>query len=100
MSERTTRSVPDDEYLDIDTLVEKFHEGALWYGSDEMNIGWPEELHIGGANLIRLLARLRDTHYDQVQETKRALAQHGVKEDSYTNLADGIHLLVGRRAAR
>lgn len=96
-SERTTREVPNDEHLEMDLMVAKAKEGAIWYGSDQMNIGWPEELLIGGQNLIRLLEHQRDAHRYEVEAADEALKQHRVVGDGLT-LADRIHLLVGRRA--
>lgn len=97
MSEHTIREVSDDEYLDMDEMLTKFNEGAIWYGLAEMNIGWPEELHIGGQNLIRLLTHLRDEYYHELQEVKRALDSHRVPDPEGLRQADRIHLLVGRR---
>lgn len=93
----TTRRVPDTEEVPLDTLLEKFHQGAIWYGSDEMNIGWPDELHISGSNLIHLLAHLRDEHYDALQDVKRALDDHRIPAPEGLSQADRIHLLVGKR---
>lgn len=98
MSAKTAERIPDDQEVAIGTLLEKFHEGAIWYGMDEMNIGWPEELHIGGQNLIRLLARLRDDHYDALREVKNALDSHRVPGPEGLSQADRIHLLVGRKS--
>ncbi len=95
--ERTTRVVPNDEYLEMDSMVAKAKEGATWYGSDQMNIGWPEELLIGGQNLLRLLAYQRDSHRYEVEAADEALKQHHVFGEDLT-LADRIHLLVGRKA--
>lgn len=97
MSRDTARRVPDDEELSIDLLLEKFHQGAIWYGSDEMNIGWPEELHISGPNMIRLLTRLRDDSYHALEDVKKALDDHRVPNPEGLSQADRIHLLVGRK---
>lgn len=97
MSKDTARRVPDDEELSIDLLLEKFHQGAIWYGSDEMDIGWPEELHISGPNMIHLLARLRDDFYYALEDVKRALDDHRVPNPEGLSQADRIHLLVGRK---
>lgn len=94
----SARVVGEDEDIDIDLLLEKFHEGAIWYGLDEVNIGWPEELHIGGRNLIRLLTRLRENHYDELCAVKKALDSHGIPAPEGLSQADRIHLLVGRRS--
>lgn len=96
MSDRT-RTVPDSEDLSIDLMLEKFHQGAIWYGVDEMNIGWPEELHISGSNLIRLLTRLRDDHYNELRAVQEALDSHRVPKPDGLSQADRIHLLVGRK---
>jgi hypothetical protein len=95
---KTKRVVEDDEEIPTQTLLEKFHEGAIWYGLDEMNIGWPDELHIKGSNLIRLLTHLRDEHYEALQGVKRALDSHHIPSPEGLSEADRIHLLVGRRS--
>lgn len=95
---KTTRVVPEDEYIETDVLLKKFREGAIWYGLDEMNIGWPDELHIGGQNLIRLLTHLRDEHHDELREVKKALDSHRIPAPEGLSQADRIHLLVGRRS--
>lgn len=94
---KTTRRVPDDEEISISTLLEKYKQGAVWYGTDEMNIGWPEELHIGGQNVIRLLTHLRDQSYGELEEVRRALDSHRVPNPEGLSQADRIHLLVGRK---
>jgi hypothetical protein len=91
------REIPGDEYLPMDLMVTKAKEGAVWFGSDQMNIGWPEELVIGGQNLIRLLEHQRDAHRREVEAADEALKQHHVTGDGLS-LADRIHLLVGRKA--
>jgi hypothetical protein len=97
MSERSTRRVDDDEYVDMDTLVEKFHQGAIWYGMTALNIGWPEELHISGPNVIRLLTHLRDESYYALEDVRKALDHHRVPSPTDLSQADRIHLLVGRK---
>jgi hypothetical protein len=97
MSERTTRKVFEDEYLDMDLMMEKFHQGAIWHGTSELNIGWPEELQIIGGNLIRLLQHLRDESYYALEEVKEALDHHRVPSPEGLSQADRIHLLVGRK---
>ncbi len=97
MSKDTARRVPDDEELSIDLLLEKFHQCAIWYGSEEMNIGWPEELHISGPNMIRLLSRLRNDAYHALEDVKKALDDHRVPNPEGLSQADRIHLLVGRK---
>ena len=96
-SERTTRIVPEDDYLDLDLMVEKFHQGAMWYGSSDLNIGWPEEFQISGGNLIRLLQHLRDESNYALEEVKHALDHHRVPSPEGLSQADRIHLLVGRK---
>jgi hypothetical protein len=95
------REIPEDEHLDIDLMLEKYKEGALsgalWYGSDAMNIGWPEELVIKGLNLCRLLEYQRNEFSWEVNDAHAALKQHGVAVEGLS-VADGIHLLVGRCA--
>jgi len=95
---RSTRVVEDDEDLDMDLLLERFHEGAVWYGLDEMNIGWPEELHIGGKNLIRLLTRLRDEAYEDLRGVKEILDRHRIPSPEGLTQTDRLNLLIGRKA--
>lgn len=97
MSEHTQRTVPNDEYLDTDVMIARAKEGAIWHGSDQMSIGWPEELLISGPNLIRLLEHQRDAHRYEVEAADEALKQHRVTGEGLS-LADRIHLLVGRKA--
>jgi hypothetical protein len=97
MSERSTRRVDDDEYVDMDTLVEKFHQGAIWHGMTELNIGWPEELHISGPNVIRLLMHLREEAHGALEDVRQALDSHKVPNPQGLSQADRIHLLVGRK---
>lgn len=99
MSEqKTSRRVPDDEDVSIDILLEKFHQGAIWHGLTELNIGWPEELHISGPNVIRLLTRLRDDAYGELADVRRALDDHRIPSPEGLSQADRIHLLVGRKS--
>lgn len=97
MPARSRRVVGEDEDLDMSEMMEKASQGAVWYGSDTMNIGWPDELVISGRNLIRLLERQRDKHGDEVREANAALDSHRVPAPEGLSLADRIHLLVGRK---
>ena len=98
MSALTSRLVPEGEELSMDLMVEKYHEGGIWYGSSELNIGYPEELQIGGTNLIRLLQKLKDDHYFELEAVKRALDSHEIPNPEGLSQADRIHLLVGRKS--
>lgn len=93
---KTSRQVPDTEEIPLSTLIEKYHQGAIWYGNHEMNIGWPQKLHISGQNLIRLLSRLRDDLSEELYAVKDALDHHKVPNPDGLSQADRIHLLVGR----
>lgn len=97
MSDRSTRRVEDSEEVAIDALLEKFREGAIWHGLTELNIGWPEELHISGPNVIRLFTHLRDEAYGALEEVRHALDSHKVPNPEGLSQADRIHLLVGRK---
>jgi hypothetical protein len=94
----TRRLVPEDEEISMDTMVGKYHQGAIWHGLTELNIGWPDELQIGGGNLVRLLQHLRDENYYALEDVKSALDHHHVPSPEGLSQADRIHLLVGRRA--
>lgn len=96
--QRTTRYVLDNEEVPIDTLLEKYHQGAIWHNMTELNIGWPEELHISGLNVIRLLMRLRENADGALEDVRRALDDHGVPNPDGLSQADRIHLLVGRKS--
>jgi hypothetical protein len=50
----TRRLVPEDEEISMDTMVEKFHQGAIWHGLTELNIGWPDELQRGLSQADRI----------------------------------------------
>lgn len=98
MSEsKNTHRILDEDEVPIRTLLDKYHQGAIWYGLTEMNIGWPEELHISGPNVIRLLMHLRDQAHTELEEVKRALDGHNVPGPEGLSQADRIHLLVGRK---
>lgn len=97
MSKDTARRVPDDEELSIDLLLEKFHQDAILNGTAAKRIGWPEELHISGPNMIRLLSRVRDDAYHALEDVKKALDDHRVPNPEGLSQADRIHLLVGRK---
>jgi hypothetical protein len=96
MSERNTTIVHEGEELSMDLMKEKFYEGAIWYGSNELNIGWPAEFQISGTNLIRLLHTLRNDSAYAMQDVQAALDQHHVPAPEGLSQADRIHLLVGK----